>query len=197
MHFLNYVQQGRKSLQNTSLGRVIYSDSSAEAMDLSVESPALKRISRHSVAALFLCLNTANCLRSPACCKQPRGVSAGAAAPPPGAAHYGARLRDPGGGRAGRGAGGQGGPGSSALGNGTAGRVRSSLCLFVRWLFLKALQMSHWGKVGDDSAASFRPREKQQQQQKEPATKQPNPFSNRAFAFLLSECLRDTHVGLL
>jgi len=69
---------------------------------------------------------------------------------------------------------GEGGPGSSALGNGTAGsagRVRSSLGLFVRWLFLKALQMSHWGKVGDDSAASFRPRENNNNNKK---NQQPN-----------------------
>lgn len=80
--------------------------------------------SLHSVAALFLLLNTANCLRSPVCCKQPRGVSAGAAAPPPGAAHYGARLRDPGGGRAGM------GRGTGGTGRGAGGRAARAA---LRW----------------------------------------------------------------
>jgi len=147
MHFLNYVQRGRKSLKNTSLGRVIYSDSSAKAMDLSVETLALRRISRYSVAALFLCLNNANCLRSPVCCKQPRGVSAGAAAPPPGAAHYRARPRDPGGGRA---AGG-GRPGQLCAGkrHRRERRARSELVGFVRALaFFKSASDVSLGKGG-------------------------------------------------
>lgn len=56
MHFLNYVQWGRKSLKNTSLRRVIYSDSNAKAIDLSVKALGLRRVSRYSIAVLFLSL---------------------------------------------------------------------------------------------------------------------------------------------